>query len=377
MRILTAATVLSIGTVSFLALAVPRLATTGYDEAEVRRALQAATPGDTLDTRVKTALDEGDVDGALQYEALANELGKPIAAETATALVEAQGTLATIVRHAGDFAGAYVTGRADSAAGLAGAVVSDLTVVGDVRDIISEGGKAAVGEDYSEFLLTLAAVGLAAEGITIATGGSSLVFKAAVSVLKVAKRTGNLTLAFSQRLVRLARAAAKTAPGPATAAVRGGDDAALGLTRAAARAELGSIMSSVNTIAGNAGAADAVKLMRTVRTAEDASELATMSSRFGRRTRAVVELTGKTTMRGFRAALRGMRLLVAFLWSLAAWIAGLVALRMTKGVLRLNYRLVKGAFGLLFFPAVRARPRPVARRSHRHRHVSRAEPRLT
>ncbi|MCF3936433.1 hypothetical protein L1787_23855 [Acuticoccus sp. M5D2P5] len=384
MRILTAATVLSIGTVSFLALAVPRL-TTGYDEYEVRRSLQEATPGDTLDERVRAAVDEGDIDGALQYEALSKELGKPIAPETAASLVEAQGTFATIMRNTGDFAGAYVTGHADSAAGLAGAIISDLTVVGDVRDIVSEGGKAAVGEEYSEFLLALAAIGLAAEGVTIATGGSSLVVKAGVSVLKVAKRTGNMTADLTRRLVHLARASARPAA-PAAGLARGGDGA-VDITRAAARAELGAIVTSVNTMAANAGAADAVRLMRTVKTSDDARELATMSSRFGRRTRAVVELTGKTSMRGFRAALKGFRLLVAFLWSLVAWIAGLVALRFVKGALRLNLRLVRGAFGLFLLPAVR-QPRPTrqtratradmpVRRSHRHRRLRGPEPRMT
>ncbi|MEO1104018.1 MAG: hypothetical protein AAFW98_09865, partial [Pseudomonadota bacterium] len=211
LRLLSAATLLSLGTVAFLALAVPRLYT-GYEERAVRAELQAATEGNVLETRTIDALADGDLSGALQFAGLARELGKPLSPETTAELAAAQGTVATIMRGAGDFAGAYITGYADSAAGLAGAVVSDLTVVGDVRDIISEGGKAAVGEEYSEFLLALAAVGLAAEAATIATGGSSLVVNAALSVLKVAKRTGNLTVDFSAHLVRLARAAARTTP---------------------------------------------------------------------------------------------------------------------------------------------------------------------
>lgn len=346
MRILPAATVLAIGTVAFLALAVPRFAT-GYSEWEIRKELQQATPGDTLDEKTAAALEDGDISGALQFADLADELGKPVSPETRQALEEAQGTLATIWRNAGDFAGAYITGNADSAAGLAGAVVSDLTVVGDVRDLISEGGKAAMGEDYSRFLLTLAAIGLAAEGATIATGGTSLVAQAAISVLKVAKRTGNLTAEFTTRLVRLARAAAN---GPVEVASAGRTvtpgaipPAAAPLTRTAARAELGTILSSVNTAARNAGPANAVRLMRTVKTTEDARQLATFTSRFGRNSRAVFELTGKASLRAFRVALRGLRLLWAFLWSLIAWIAGLVALRIVRGAFRGTVRLVRGA----------------------------------
>lgn len=344
MRILPAATVLSIGTVAFLALAVPRLYT-GFEEREIRRELQQATPGDTLDEKVRSALEADDIAGAIQYAELADELGKPISPETRIALNDAQTTVATFVRNAGDFAGAYITGRADSAAGLAGAVVSDLTVVGDVRDIISEGGKAAMGEEYSEFLLTLAAIGLAAEGATIATGGSSLVLKAAISVLKVAKRTGNLTVAFSTRLLRLARAAARPVgdtAGAAPAMVRPAGGVA-DIARPVARAELASIATAIGTAARNAGPAETVRLMRYVKTTDDARELATFTARFGRRSRAVAELTGKFTLRAFRVAVRGLRLLVAFLYSLIAWIVGLVALRMVKGALRGVLNLFRGA----------------------------------
>lgn len=353
LRLLSAATMLSLGTVVFLALAVPRLYT-GYSEQAVRAELQAATPGDTLDERTRAALAEGDVDGAEQYAALGDELGKPIAPETRADLVAAQGTLATVLRHAGDFAGAYITGNADSAASLAGAIVSDLTVVGDVRDIISEGGKAAVGEDYSQFLLALAAVGLAAEGAMLATGGGSLTVKMGVSVLKVAKRTGNLTTAFATRILRLSRAAARPAGRGVEVASAGGriGDLALapaartagGLSRTAARAELGRALGAVTTAADNAGPANTVRMMRFVRTTADAEELATFTSRFGRRSRVVAELTGKTTLRAFRAVARGVRMLVAFLWSLVAWVAGLLALRTLRFVVRSFFGVLRGLF---------------------------------
>jgi hypothetical protein len=354
MRILPAATVLAIGTVAFLALAVPRFFT-GYDEWQVRQELQRATPGDTLDRLAARSLADGDVSGALQYASLAETLGKPLSPETRQALEEAQGTWATFLRNAGDFAGAYVTGHADSAAGLAGAVVSDLTVVGDVRDIVSEGGKAAMGEEYSRFLLTLAAIGLAAEGATIATGGTSLLVQAAISVLKVAKRTGNLTAEFTNRLVRLADAAAR-GPVEVASVPRAGrtavdDVAAAPLTRAAARAELRTTLGAIGAAADNAGPANTVRLLRTVRTTEDARELATFTSRFGPNSRAVAELTGKTSLRAFRVSVRGLRLLWMFLWSLLAWIAGLVALRIVRGLLSGLVQLARGAVVAVAVPS--------------------------
>lgn len=365
MGLVKAALALSVGTVLCLTLAVPRLYT-GIQEREVRRELMAATEGDTLDRKIDAAVAEGDIDGATQYADLAAELGRPLEPSTVASLQEAQEPLNAFLRNAGDFAGAYITGRADSGAGLAGAVVSDLTVVGDVRDIIREGGKAAVGEDYSQFLLALAAIGLAAEGATIATGGSSLVVKVGLSVLKVAKRTGNLTAAYSARLLRLAQAmtesatatsrtattAAQTAgrtAGTAADATRAATPAPL--TRTAARAELTTALGAVNTMAKNAGPANAVRLLRGVKTTRDAQEVATFTTRFGRRSRVVAELTGKTALRAFRVSLKGIKLLIAFLWSFLAWLGGLFALRIVRGTIGYVGEAIRATFFTMALPA--------------------------
>lgn len=356
MRLIKAAMALSIGTVLCLTLAVPRLYT-GYEEREVRRQLVAATEGDVLDEKITAALAEGDVGGAEQYASLANELGRPLARETVDALADAQLPFNTFVRNAADFAGAYITGNADSGAGLAGAVISDLTVVGDVRDLISEGSKAALGEEYSRFLLTLAAIGIAAEGATIASGGSSLVVKLGVSVLKVAKRSGTLTVEYSTRLVRLARTMADRAAAPAarsvdavpTGAARG-TGAPTSLTPTLARAELTAALGAVNTMARNAGASDAVRLMRHVRTTRDAQDLATLTTRFGRRSRAVVELTGKTALRAFRTTFKGLRILIAMLWSFLAWLGGLLLLRILRRTIGYIGEAIRATFFTVALP---------------------------
>lgn len=369
MRLVTAAAALSIGTVLCLTLAVPRYYT-GYQEREVRRELMAATEGNVLDEKVAAALGDGDMAGAEQYASLANELHRPLAAETVAALEEAREPLQTFVRNATDFAGAYITGHADSGAGLAGAVISDLTVVGDVRDLVSEGSKAALGEEYSRFLLTLAAIGIAAEGATIASGGSSLVVKLAVSVLKVAKRTGTLTATYSARLVRLARTMAQSggrvppvasaarrpstgaAPIDAATPIRPGAaaDGTTALTPALARAELSAALGAVNTMARHAGPADAVRLMRHVNTTRDAQNLATLTTRFGRRSRAVVELTGKTGLRAFRATYKGLRFVLALVWSFLAWLGVLLVLRIIRRTLGYIGEAIRATFFTVALP---------------------------
>jgi hypothetical protein len=322
-----------------------------FREAAIREALQAATPAGTLDARVEAALERGDIDAALQYRELGTDLGKPVAPSTAERLEAAQSLGQTVMRNVGDFAGAYVTGAAETPAGLAGAVVSDLTVVGDVRDILTEGGKAALGEDYSRVLLGLAAAGLAAEGAIIATGGSSLPVKAALSVLKAARRTGNLTAELATLLVRQARLAAG---GPLIGGARRIDLPAADAARLAARARLGRTYETVGTVAANAGTAEAVRLMRHVRGFDDLDDVAKMSARFGPRTRAVIELTGKTSLRGFRLAVKTGRLLVWAILTFLGWLAGLLAFTFVKRLAKFAIRRLRRLSGL---PATAGRRR--------------------
>ncbi|MEW5424727.1 hypothetical protein [Amorphus sp. 3PC139-8] len=297
----------------------------------IQAALLEATPPGELDRRVVAALDTGDVAGAEQFAALAGSLDRALAPQTQAELADAQTVAATVLRNTGQFVTAYVTGHGDTAAGLAGAVISDLTVVGDVRDLAIEGGKAMSGQDYSQFLLAIAAVGLAAEGAVIATGGTSLTVKAGLSVLKAAKRTGNLTADFGRVLLRQAKETrfVRSLGRPARLSDDATDTARLARpqVRAARAADTGgellTTVSTIGRVARTAGPGETVRLMRYVRSADDLEGIAGMSARFGRNTRAVIELTGKTALRAFRLGVDAARAIIGAAASFVAWMVGL------------------------------------------------------
>ena len=101
------------------------------DEAIHRELRQSATAED-LDKRVNSALEKGDVDDASMYAEVAQYMDRKLSPATQAKLDAALSTGATIARNTGDFASGFVTGEGTSVAGLAGAVTSDITVVGDV-----------------------------------------------------------------------------------------------------------------------------------------------------------------------------------------------------------------------------------------------------
>ncbi len=93
------------------------------------------------------------------------------------------------------------------AAALAGTALGDLFVVGDIRDLTREGIHAARGEPVDELVVGLAAVGVAITAGTYATLGLTIPLRAGLTLIKVAARTGRMSIDFTMALGRMLRRA--------------------------------------------------------------------------------------------------------------------------------------------------------------------------
>ena len=311
----------------------------GEDEA-IHRELRRSATAEDLDHRVGTALDRNDVDDATMYAEVAQYMGKPLTPATQKRLDDALTATATIARNAGQFATGFVTGEGTSTAGLAGAVTSDVTVVGDLRDIAGEGGKMLAGQDYSELILGLSVIGVAATAATVATGGGGVVAKAGVSLLKVATRAGTLTAEFARELTRLVGRAVDT---PELARVlratnlrdlRATEEAITSYARGVKKAEIFPVLGRLGTMSSNAGPAETVRLMRYVRSTGELEDVAAMTGKFGKKTRGIIELTGKASLRAFKTSLNVLEFLIEQILAFGAWLLGLLGLSATRRVFR-------------------------------------------
>lgn len=309
------------------------------DEA-IHRELRQSTTTEDLDRRVSTALDRNDVDDATMYAEVAQYMERPLMPATQKRLDDSLTTAATIARNAGQFATGFVTGEGTSAAGLAGAVTSDVTVVGDVRDIAGEGGKMLAGQPYSELILGLSVVGVAATAATVATGGGGVVAKAGVSLLKVAKRAGTLTVEFARELTRLVGRAVNT---PELTRVlrstnlrdlRATEEAITSYAHGVKKAEIFPVLGRLGTISSNAGPAETVRLMRYVHSTGELEDVAAMSGKLGKKTRGVIELTGKASLRAFKTSLNVLEFLIEKILAFGAWLLGLLGMSALRGLTR-------------------------------------------
>jgi hypothetical protein len=109
--------------------------------------------------------------------------------------VAAQGSY---LRRARDLGLGALSGRGDSLEGLIGAVAADFFVVGDVRDLVIQGGRLVMDGETDEVILVLSGVGLAT---TLAPEVDWV-----PSILKAAKKSGAMSRRMGEHIVKLARA---------------------------------------------------------------------------------------------------------------------------------------------------------------------------
>lgn len=316
--------------------------TRGHDaKSAIRSELQGATNSADLTRRVDDALARDDFDEAAMYAQIASFTGIPLAPETESQLAGQETHLHPISRGGGGFVDGFTTGRTISTTALAGAVASDLTMIGDIRDISSEGHAFLTGRPYDELVLGLSVIGVALTGPALTTSGVTLPAKVGVSVLKVASRSQTLTEAYAKYLLDTVRSA--VGMDALRVSLKGIDlaDAVAARTaietfaRRVHTATIFATLSQIESMRSSAGAGEAVRLLQYVRTPDDLDELAHMTRILGAKTRGVIELTRKTNLGLFKHSFSPAPIIFENFASLAAWAASLFILFFSRKIFRL------------------------------------------
>ncbi|HAP10760.1 MAG TPA: hypothetical protein DCR50_07875, partial [Afipia sp.] len=205
---------------------------------------------------------------------------------------------------------------------LSGTVAGDLFVFGDIRDVVREGKRLAMGENADQLVLGLASVGLLVTAATYVSAGGATPVRAGLSMVKDARKVGRLGAGLTEWAGRSARGvvdapmlqqAVATAsiarPGQTISAVK----AAFKAEKAGALVRLAKDVGRVSEKAGTKGALD---VLRIADGPKDVARAAKLAESKGSQTRAIVKILG-----------RGALLLTAGAFNLAWWVfAALLAL---------------------------------------------------
>lgn len=291
--------------------------------------VESALPGESEAARqsaiarqIQQALDADDPELADSFVSLAHgkEITIPpdVQERVRAALAAHNSTQAVAVR----FVHGLVTGEGDDGASLSGTLAGDLFVFGDIRDVVREGKRLAMGEDADRLVLGLASVGIAVTAATYVTVAGAAPLRAGLTLVKDARKVGRLGAGLTEWTGRAVRNAVDT---PAlTQAVQSASLArpahSVGALKAAFKAEkagaLVRLAKDTGRISEKIGTRGTLDVLRIADGPQDVARAARLAEAKGKETRAIVKLVG-----------RGALLLATGAFNLAWWVfAALLAL---------------------------------------------------
>lgn len=174
---------------------------------DIDTALKEKADKGYLEKKILDAIKEDRIDDAVMYQHLAEYLHVKLGKETLSEIDKHNDLMSKSWRNARSFASGFVSGEADNMAELAGSITSDMTLIGDIRDLSREGSKFASGESYDKLVFGMAIIGVGLTASEFFTLGGTTAAKVGSSIIKVAKKTGKLSKKFTSIATsKLARA---------------------------------------------------------------------------------------------------------------------------------------------------------------------------
>ena len=275
--------------------------------------LEQAAPKEQLEQRIASALDRDAPEEAEDYLDVADFLRVPIDPALRSRFADETSGLRAAERTVRRAATGFVTGEGEGAAGMAAAIASDLTVVGDIRDLTEQASRIVRGEPVDDLVLGLSIAGVAMSAATMATAGGALPVKTGVSLAKLARRTGALTARFQQELSRVVVRAADT---PAFRQSVAGipwyrvDDLARAARSHAARVDMGELRHVLGSVAEVGRATSPSRTLAILRHVDDVKDL--------RDAERAAKLLGKPVSGAFRLAGKRVFSVMAHAWKMGA-----------------------------------------------------------
>lgn len=271
-----------------------------YDEVmqDVTQLMRDGVTAEQVHTQIEAAIAADKPEDARMYLSIAQTFGHPLNPQNYLPRITALETpWQQTKRQVGRFADGFLDGSAESAAGVAGAITADFTVVGDVRDLNEQYDRYQRGQDVNELIVTLAGVGVGLTAATVASAGTAAPAKSGVSALKLAGRSGKLTPKLQSLLLRQGQAVFDY---QGFMRALGAERSLVRIQRAAVNAynpravdTLAATARQVNSVRESTSLLDTINLLRYVESADDLRRLQRVSRQYGTQTKGILKLVGK------------------------------------------------------------------------------------
>ncbi len=279
--------------------------------------LQEITP-EQLSEKIGNAINDDRLEDAKVYLKIGKVYKYPLHYDYYWANIEQRDTeLRKLKKHVTGFSSGFLSGKGANTSAISGAIISDLTVVGDARDLYKQYQLYTNGEEVNQLIIGLAGAGIGLTAATYGTAGTTLTVKAGTSVFKLAAKTGRLTKGFSVELLRMSKNVfdwrlfrQSIKQSNKLSDVR---RVAQQSFHPLALRPLRSVAKSTNIIRVNTSLADTLHMLRYVENSDDLRRLEKFSLKHKHLSKGMLSLLGKGALRSVRVLKRTTQLLMSLL----------------------------------------------------------------
>jgi len=284
-----------------------------------------------LDKEIEEAIRKNDPKEARMYLKIGSLFGFSLDEQKYLSRIKKlERPLKTAKRKIGSFLKGFMTGKAKTGAGVAGAITSDFTVIGDIRDLREQYKIHKRGGEVNRLIVSLAGVGVGLTASSFVTFGTSSAPKAGVSTLKLAVKSKKITPSMQKALLKQGNSAFNTKG--FLIAVKGVKNP-LKIKKIAGKfyspagmRKLKKTSKSMNTIRKSTSLSDGVYLMKFVGNTKDLRRIEKVSLKYGKKTKGIFKLLGKAVIGTIRTLKIGLELILSFVFFLISCLFTLISI---------------------------------------------------
>lgn len=313
-------------------------------EQNLTQLLQEKVTTGYLDNQILKAIEEENFDDVEMYQNLAILLHIPLQDRTKEQIEVHSGFLETSWRNTKAFTSGFLSGESKSTVGMSGSIASDLTLYGDVRDLKKEGSNYIDDKPYDAFILNISLVGIGLSASQLLSAGASTPLKVGASVLKVAKKTGQLTKPFTKVLSkRLSKTVdTKLLKTLDFQSIFKLENSAKTIEKSINLKPVKTLFNDVNVIKTNTSMIDTISLMKYVDSPKELKKIGKISHVYKANTKGVMKVLGKGALRAGKSVIKWTTKLIIGIVGLLSTFFGFVFMSWFK------YRAMKKLRGTVF-----------------------------
>ncbi len=287
-----------------------------FMEPNIDKELKKVVTKNYIDKKIYNSLSNKNIEEALIYKNLATYLHIEVDPILIKILNQKTSPLNSTIRDTKDFSYGFFTGNTSNTASLGGSITSDMTVIGDIRDIYKQTTNILEHKQYNKFTLGLSVIGVTLTATTIFSDGGTAPLKIETSILKSAEKSGKITKSFSKII---SKQLDKTINLKILKKIDYTDFKTLkaSLNSAINQEELiklEKLLSKLSNIKKQTSTIDTLKLLKYIDNEKDLTKIVKLSKKYKQNTIGVFKVLGKSALKSGKYVVKYTKKLITFIF---------------------------------------------------------------